>query len=542
MNNFLDFIKKDIELKKEELSLMPLKSKKGQKAYNDKINQIADTYTHYKHNLVKYFKQKIKKMEIKDSKDRELIEKIKNEIEILEYDMKYFNIENTHYEKSDLDINIYILEHFDEFNFKFLMKNIEVLLYKFDEVGVQITKDDFFYNVYVCKYMEEFIKVSNTDKKYESLLSLFEQYYWIDSNLIYNIALNFRELINKYKRFFMKKIDVTRLEIVNKYDVSSFKDCEEELLKRFVKLHELTKETIVDVIDKSKLGEIDIKNYLGVSKVKNEIIAELTINPIDLENENEQKKFYKNIYKLKRDLQQYIDYNQFLAVINVLKKDYNDYVKEPSEAYDAKKLEDLEKKKIVKEKLLKRYKNELLTSNILFKKKNNVIEKRILQTNVQVNKELKDIYHQINIEKMKTDFINKINGATTMNDILFYCYSQENYKKSCLKRAYPEISYKELLKKIKEFDYFAIDPTLALIDNIPFLREYNLEKVIANKHKLNNINLDEEALKDAEGVLYKVDFLLREKLITESDINAEDIDFITKISNIILKEESVKED
>ena len=143
---------------------------------------------------------------------------------------------------------------------------------------------------------------------------------------------------------------------------------------------------------------------------------------------------------------------------------------------------------------------------------------------------------------MKTDFINKINGATTMNDILFYCYSQENYKKSCLKRAYPEISYKELLKKIKEFDYFAIDPTLALIDNIPFLREYNLEKVIANKHKLNNINLDEEALKDAEGVLYKVDFLLREKLITESDINAEDIDFITKISNIILKEESVKED
>jgi hypothetical protein len=216
MNNFLDFIKKDIELKKEELSLMPLKSKKNQKDYNEKIKQNSDIYTQYKNNLVEYFKQKLKKIMIKNTRDNETIEKIKDEIEILKYDMKYFNIDNTYYEKLDLEDNIYILEHFDEFTYKDLVKNIEALLYKFDEVGVRITKDDFFYNVYVCKYMEAFLKVRNDDKKYESLLGLFEEYYWIDSNLIYNIELNFRELINKYHRFFMKKVDVTRLEIVNR--------------------------------------------------------------------------------------------------------------------------------------------------------------------------------------------------------------------------------------------------------------------------------------------------------------------------------------
>jgi hypothetical protein len=125
-----------------------------------------------------------------------------------------------------------------------------------------------------------------------------------------------------------------------------------------------------------------------------------------------------------------------------------------------------------------------------------------------------------------------------MYDVLFYCYSQEHYKRSCLKRAYPDMTHYELLKKIKNFDYFAIDPTLALVDNIPFLREYDLEKVIINKHKLNNIYLEDDALKDAEGILNKVDFLLREKLIQDSEIKAEDIDFITKLTNILSKEET----
>lgn len=538
MNNFLDFIKKDIELKKEELSLMPLKSKKNQKDYNEKIKQNSDIYTQYKNNLVEYFKQKLKKIMIKNTRDNETIEKIKDEIEILKYDMKYFNIENTYYEKLDLEDNIYILEHFDEFTYKDLVKNIEALLYKFDEVGVRITKDDFFYNVYVCKYMEAFLKVRSDDKKYESLLGLFEEYYWIDSNLIYNIALNFRELINKYHRFFMKKVDVTRLEIVNRYDVSSFKDCEEELDRRFVKLHELTEENIYDVIEKSKLGEIDIKNYLNGSKIKDEIITELVLNPINLEDEKDCKKFYNNIHKLKDDLVQYINYNEFLPLINVLKQDYIDYIKEPKEPYNPKTLEELEKKKIVKEKLLKRYKNELLTSNVLFKKKNNVIEKDIIENTLQLNKELKDLYYQIQIEKLKSNFLAKVKDSITMYDVLFYCYSQEYYKRSCLKRAYPDMTHYELLKKIKKFDYFAIDPTLALVDNIPFLRDYDLEKVIINKHKLNNINLEDDALKDAEGILNKVDFLLREKLIQDSEIKAEDIDFITKLSNILSKEET----
>ena len=537
--NFLDFIKKDIELKKKELSLMPTKAKRSRKEYNDAIKRYTETYKEYKENVLKYMNLKLKKMTSKSIQNKEEIEKIEKEIINFEFDIKFFNAKNTYFDKLNLENYIYILEHFDQFNYKQLVKNIESLLYKFDEVGVEITKDDFFYNVYVCKYMEEFLKVRKDDKKYETLLGLFEEYYWIDSNLIYNIGLNFREIINKYRRFFMKTVDVARLEVVNKFDVSSFKDCEIRLDNLFKKLHEYKIETVGDIIEKSKNGEIEIRNYLEGSKMKDEIIQGLQIVPKEFEDHKEKYKFYNNIAKLKEDLHQYISYTEYLPVLNILKQDYNEYIKEPKEPYNPKTLEELEKKKIVKEKLLKRYKNELLTSNILFKKKNNIIEKDIIENTLNLNKELKEIYDQIHLEKVKQGFVDVVKDSVTMYDVLFFCYSQEHYKRECLNRAYPNMNHKELIKKIKNFDFFTIDPTLALVDNIPFLREYNLEKVIVNKHRLNNLNIDEADLKDPETLLNKVDFLLREKLISESDMKAEDIDFITKLNNIISKEETL---
>lgn len=538
MNNFLEFIQKDIEVKKKELSLMPVKSKKSKKVYNDTLKKYSETYKNYKEDVLKYMKVKLKKMTSKSIQNKEEIDRIEKEIINFEFDIKFFNAKNTYYEKLNLENYIYILEHFDEFNYKQLVKNIESLLYKFDEVGVEITKDDFFYNVYVCKYMEAFLKVRKDDKKYESLLGLFEEYYWIDSNLIYNIGLNFREIINKYRRFFMKTVDVTRLEIVNRYDVSSFHDCEVRLDGLFKKLHEHKIENVGDIIEKSKNGEIDIRNYLEGSKMKDEIINELQIVPKDFEDHKEKYKFYNNIAKLKEDLTQYISYIEYLPVLNILKQDYNEYIKEPQVAYDPKNLDELEKKKIVKEKLLKRYKNELLTSNILFKKKNNIIEKDIIEKTLALNKELKEIYDQIHLEKVKQGFVDVVKDSVTMYDVLFFCYSQEHYKRQCLNRAFPNMNHKELIKKIKSFDFFTIDPTLALIDNIPFLREYNLEQVIINKHRLNNIKIEEADLKDAETMLEKVNFLLREKIVAESDMKAEEIDFITKLNAIVTKEET----
>ena len=48
--------------------------------------------------------------------------------------------------------------------------------------------------------------------------------------------------------------------------------------------------------------------------------------------------------------------------------------------------------------------------------------KDIIENTLELNKELKDLYYQIQIEKLKSDFIAKVKDSITMYDVLFYCY------------------------------------------------------------------------------------------------------------------------
>ena len=107
MNNFLEFIQKDIEVKKKELSLMPVKSKKSKKVYNDTLKKYSQTYKNYKEDVLKYMKVKLKKMTSKSIQNKEEIDRIEKEIINFEFDIKFFNAKNTYYEKLNLENYIY---------------------------------------------------------------------------------------------------------------------------------------------------------------------------------------------------------------------------------------------------------------------------------------------------------------------------------------------------------------------------------------------------------------------------------------------------
>ena len=54
MNNFLEFINKDIEGKKENLEAMPTKTKTNKKKVNETINTYIKKYQDYKEKTYKY--------------------------------------------------------------------------------------------------------------------------------------------------------------------------------------------------------------------------------------------------------------------------------------------------------------------------------------------------------------------------------------------------------------------------------------------------------------------------------------------------------
>ena len=67
MNNFLDFINNDVEVKKTLLSSLPTKTKANIKKFNETIDEFSSKYEKYKSSVYKYINAKNKSIKIKPS-------------------------------------------------------------------------------------------------------------------------------------------------------------------------------------------------------------------------------------------------------------------------------------------------------------------------------------------------------------------------------------------------------------------------------------------------------------------------------------------
>ena len=151
MNNFLEFINKDIEAKKVLISSMPTKTKTNKKKFNKTIDDIKNTYNQYINSTKKYLIAKKDKFDILGETDN--ISKLKKDIESLEELKFLLNPSNTYYEKMGFDALLYKIDNFNTLNFDSLNDIINEFLDKFELVGIALKGDDFDYTCYVHEYM-----------------------------------------------------------------------------------------------------------------------------------------------------------------------------------------------------------------------------------------------------------------------------------------------------------------------------------------------------------------------------------------------------
>ena len=134
MNNFLEFINKDIDGKKEQISTLPLRTKVNKKKYNETIDKMTVKYNQYKDNVYKYLTVKAKSL-IKLKKvdeDTGLIE----EINKLEGAKNLLNPFNTFIEKMGFDSLLFQFNCCYTLNFKSLNHIINGFLDKFELAGI----------------------------------------------------------------------------------------------------------------------------------------------------------------------------------------------------------------------------------------------------------------------------------------------------------------------------------------------------------------------------------------------------------------------
>lgn len=544
-DNFLNFIIDDIAAKKELLSSMPQKDLKDKTKINDRIKEIKIQYLQYKDSILKYMKKSVDKIVPEDPNyDYTKIKNLERNIKELEQDMYILNPLNSYVEKMKFSKYLYIFDNYADFTFEFLNEMILLILKKYDEAGITIKANQFYYNTYVHDYMEALLKLrSKGVEEFDELLPMFEDFYWHNPNLMLHIGLNFSSISYKNREKLKRVLHKKQKEVMKKHNVESFEDCQNKLKEAYTILNNTKKETILDVYDRALKNELDIKNYLEDSKVKKELYTILVIDPIEENDDLAKEKFYEDLEKLKVDLEQYITYQQIIPLINVFKNQYKQYQEEKGTKIDKAMLRKLNSQLEENEKkvgaLMDRYYG---TKKLLLKK---VEDKKTIRYNaIELSNTIQDLYLKLRIDYYYDSISSLINEQTSVKDVLYIYYTNDYFKKKHINLAYEDkIPYKELDQKCHEFDSFAIDPTHDLLNNIQIYKDLDLEKVIITKHRLNNINIiaDDLAAEGASQLLDKVNILLRDKIIKDSNVSAEDIYFVIKANAIFQKENPVKE-
>ena len=139
MNNFLEFINKDIETKRLLLSSMPTKTKANQKKLNKTILEIEKKYNEYKTGLKTYILAKNHSFEIKTKEHEDERENLLS----LEQTKFLLNPTNTYFEKLRFDELLYQINNYNVFNFSSLNDIINSFLDKFEFIGIKLQRKDF---------------------------------------------------------------------------------------------------------------------------------------------------------------------------------------------------------------------------------------------------------------------------------------------------------------------------------------------------------------------------------------------------------------
>lgn len=532
MNNFLEFINKDIEAKRLLITSMPIKTKANQKKLNKTIDEYIEKYTEYKNSVKTYLLAKNHSLEVKEKKHDDEKENLV-ELERVRF---LLNKSNTYFEKLRFDELLYQIDNYNVFKFDSLNEIINSFLDKFEFIGVKLDKDDFDYNVHVHEYMSEYLDVRyGIQKKYEKVSEVFEKIYWVNPDLIIHIGLNFRKLIHKNESKFESYISKLQKTTMQETGIKDYEDCLDKLRHAYSKLNESIDKEVDKIVHSATKGEIDINHYMPGNKVREGAFNSLLGADFDITNKKEFDKVCEILLKLKYNLEEFSNYSKFVPLFEQFKNEYKSLL-EKKEVNN--KLKELETNIVKKEKELDKQNEKVKKPRGIFGfKSESVLQMAKMKSNHLV-RELVELYNEFDAELIKEIVTKNINPDMTALDVLHLYYSYDYYKKDAIRRAYELEDYKSIIEYSDEYDLYSMNPNNLIAEGIEVFNQSNVSEVIANKYKLNGINIEpgdvtEENLKT---LLNKVLIILRLNVIENSKLTLDEVWFMVQVSKILDKE------
>ena len=143
-----------------------------------------------------------------------------------------------------------------------------------------------------------------------------------------------------------------------------------------------------------------------------------------------------------------------------------------------------------------------------------------LERNNIIAELIKD-YEELDSMKIKDIIFKYVDNETSCFDMLKLASYNYDYFVELLKRENESISVKEIDSKMLELQRFIYDNNSEILNNININDEKEMNKIICEKYKLNNIDINIERLE-----LEEIDKLILdvEKLLIKFDLDRNNID------------------
>ena len=532
MNNFLEFINKDIETKRLLLSSMPTKTKANQKKLNKTILEIEKKYNEYKTGLKTYILAKNHSFEIKTKEHEDERENLLS----LEQTKFLLNPTNTYFEKLRFDELLYQINNYNVFNFSSLNDIINSFLDKFEFIGIKLQRKDFNYNSYVYEYMSEFLDVRyGVNKKYDKVSEVFEKIYWVNPDLINHIALNFRKLIRANEAKFKNYISKLQKSTMQEKGISSYDDCVNKLKNSYSKLNHCLDREVDKIVSAAISGQIDINHYMPGNKVRESAFSSLLSSDFDINDKKEYDDVCEILLKLKYTLEEYNNYLKFIPLFESFREEYKLLLEEKEKKSKVKVLETLINKK---EKELDKENAKIANpKGILGLRSESSLQLARIKSN-HIIRELTELYVEYDQEYFKNVILNNIHSDMCVLDVLHLYYSYDFYKKMAIQKAYELDNYKSIIEYSDDYDIYSMNPNNLIAEGIEIFNESNVSEVIANKYKLSGINVEpaDVSEENIKTLLNKVLIILRINVIENSDLSLDEIWFMVQVAKILEKE------
>ena len=502
-------IKKMIDDDNEVLNILPQNNVNNRKKYLKELTTIKKKYTNMKEETEGYII--LKNGGLKKKYDIPHEDSLSKFIEDLEKKISYFNPYHDAYEILGLDKLFYCLHKYYDNDLTIYNNTTNKILDIFDQVGVEIKADDFYFSDSAKEYLEVLINERKSGNHNSKIIKdTFEKLFWKNHNMMRYILLNFKHIYYENEKKFNEYVKKVQQSILGEYD-NSF----ENLVKKYQDLVHKSNDSYL--INYGVFYRKFMNKEITVNDYEKEKIEKLISEYLNSTSTNNSKEIFMKLYAS-------INEEMFIFRNKIILDEVDKLFQEKD---SFKNLVSGTRKEIttIEKTIYKKHKK--LNSRCLFKNKknDNIINKEIEDSLL----ELDNKYDELDENRYKEKIGTMVNPS--VKDYLLLGKSYMFMVQICKeKEEEPEHYINDIEKNI----YCPYD---VLVENINYANVETLNLIVYDKYRLIGLSLttDDFVEDNLDGLSKVISNIIIYYTLIELNIKLDEISFIIDSDEIIKK-------